>query len=69
MEDKLSKIKILVQEWVDKQSHDKCWYYPDIFEAICKELDIEITNKNLPSAEEFKLGCEKYRTDIYSDQS
>lgn len=23
--------KKIIQEWLDKQGHDRCWYYPDLF--------------------------------------
>lgn len=63
---KLKKCKDLLQNWIDKQSHERCWYYPEIFEKLAKELGVTITvNPNLPPKEEFELGCKKYMEEQY----
>lgn len=38
--DLIDTIKNLLSEWIHKQSHNRCWYYPDIFNKICELLDI-----------------------------
>lgn len=30
-DDRLEEIRRLIELWAAKQSHDRCWYYPDIF--------------------------------------
>ena len=64
------KVKELIQTWLDKQGHDSCWYYPDIFNQIADELNIKRTIPSLrPSLEEFKKGCDKYAYDFYLNDS
>lgn len=58
----------LVQQWLDKQGHERCWYYPDIFRSLAKVFGL--TSKlpsNLPPRKEFENGCKKYQQEEYSD--
>ena len=64
---KLKNIKKLVQEWANKQGHESCWYYPEIFRAIAEELEIKIDPPSLPPRTEFRKGCERYEGEIYAD--
>lgn len=55
-----------IEEWAAKQSHDKCWYYPDIFKEVAEALGAKIDfPKGLPSREEFEEGCRKYQDEQY----
>ena len=61
------KTKILLKKWIDKQGHDRCWYYPDIFKEIIKIHNIKLDiQKNLPPLEEFKEGCRKYQEEEFN---
>lgn len=31
MSGKINEVKTVVQEWLNKQGHDRCWYYPELF--------------------------------------
>ena len=64
--EKCEKIKVVLKTWIDKQGHDRCWYDPDIFNDICRELQINHVEPNLPPIEEFREGCKKYQKDQYS---
>ena len=67
-EEKLHKAKAVIQIWLDKQGHDRCWYYPDLFNELAKILDVKPSKgPSLPPLEEFKKGCEKYQKEEYSD--
>ena len=58
------KIRRLVQDWLDKQGHDRCWYYPEIFEQLARALDLQhivLKPPQLPSLSEYKAGCERYQ--------
>lgn len=65
-----NKLASILEEWVYKQSHARCWYYPDIFERLADELGVDYANtsmKNLPPLEEFKEGCCKYQNEQYGE--
>ena len=63
----LDIITARVQSWLDKQGHDRCWYYPEIFESIAEELDLARTiAPSLPPCAEFMKGCERYQAEQYS---
>lgn len=64
--DKLDKIKQIVQEWLDKQGHDRCWYYPELFNKLAEVLDIKQRAPScLPPRSEFMVGCHKYQDEQY----
>ena len=65
---KLYTIKNLVEDWIGKQGHDSCWYYPDIFKSICNELGIEWKEPILPSRQEFERGCCKFQDELFGVQ-
>lgn len=68
--EKLQKATNSLQKWVNKQGHDKCWYYPDIFLELCQIFDIEPhSHPNLPSPEDFNKGCLRYQKEIYAERS
>lgn len=58
----------LLKSWVDKQSHNKCWFYPEIFRELCSLHRVYPSLPDLlPSQEEFKEGCDKYRRELYAN--
>ncbi len=64
---KCEKAKEVLQEWIDKQGHDRCWYYPDLFKELINIFGIKPkADPGLPSLEEFKKGCEKYQEEEYN---
>lgn len=71
VEEMLSKGQLLeckeaIITWMNKQGHDRCWYYPDIFKKLCNILEIKPTILPcLPPLEEFKRGCEAYQKENY----
>lgn len=59
----------VLQEWVNKQGHERCWYYPDIFEKLCKYLEVEKNNMPLlPPRPEFRENCQKYEAEQYDPE-
>lgn len=62
---KKRKIRKLIQKWVNKQGHDACWYYPDIFEEIMSVLKMKKIKKKLPTIEKFDKGCKQYQKEIF----
>ena len=62
-----SEVRQIVQSWLDKQGHDRCWYYPEIFTELSRALDLRgVKPPQLPSLAEFKAGCERYQREQYS---
>jgi hypothetical protein len=66
--EKQQEAQSIIQEWVNKQSHDKCWYYPDLFRKLADLFKIKAPDPGLPSEDEFKSGCEHYRKEVYHEQ-
>jgi hypothetical protein len=65
--EKVKKTKEILQEWVDKQGHDRCWYYPDLFIKLAEILDVKPSKEpKLPPLDEFKKGCERYQREEYN---
>ncbi len=68
-EQKLQKVKEVIQEWTNKQGHDRCWYYPDLFRKLVEILEVKQSkNPSLPPLDEFKKGCEKYQEEEYASK-
>jgi hypothetical protein len=64
----LARVRRLVQDWLDKQGHDRCWYYPEIFTELARALDLQhivLKPPQLPSLAEFRTGCERYQREQY----
>lgn len=63
---KFSKAKKIIQEWIDKQGHERCWYYPDLFRKLAEIFEITPSiEPHLPPLEEFREGCKKYQTEEF----
>jgi hypothetical protein len=57
-----SEVKAIIQSWLDKQGHEKCWYYPDLFMNLAGLLDLQSKHQPaLPSRDEFEKGCKRYQ--------
>ncbi len=67
-EEKLQEAKQILQQWVDKQSHERCWYYPDLFNQLVILFGIKPSKEpSLPPLKEFKMGCERYQEEEYKN--
>jgi len=65
----MDEIRAIVQEWLDKQNHDRCWYYPDLFRHLAEILNITPTiQPSLPPRDEFEKGCSKYQNEEYGEK-
>ena len=63
---KYDEVKEVMQEWIDKQGHDRCWWHPELFSRLAKILEVEPSVELLlPPEEEFRQGCERYRLELY----
>lgn len=65
IEQRFNEARNVIQEWVDKQGHDRCWYYPDLFRKLAEIFEVKYTDPGLPPLDEFKKGCERYQDEEY----
>ncbi|MBS3079966.1 hypothetical protein J4221_00680 [Candidatus Pacearchaeota archaeon] len=65
IEQKFYEAKTIIQEWVSKQGHDRCWYYPDLFRKLAEIFEVQYSDPGLPPRNEFEKGCEKYQEEEY----
>jgi hypothetical protein len=57
----------IIKEWSDKQGHDRCWYYPDLFTKLASLFKLSLKVKpSLPPRHEFEEGCKRYQDEEYS---
>jgi hypothetical protein len=66
-DEKIKRIEAIIQEWVDKQGHERCWYYPELFRELGRVLDIHPSvQPGLPPRAEFEEGCRRYQEEEYA---
>lgn len=59
-----------IQEWADLQGHDRCWYYPDLFQKLVKAFGVTASKSpQLPPRKEFEEGCKRYQEEEYTRKS
>ncbi len=62
------KAKKIIQTWIDKQGHDRCHYYPELFNQLAELFEIKATKKpKLPPRKEFEKGCKNYQNEEYGN--
>ena len=67
-ERKYKEAKEIIQQWTDKQGHERCWYYPELFRKLIGLFEITPSKVPLlPPLEEFKRGCERFQKEEYSE--
>jgi hypothetical protein len=65
---KCEQIAAAIEEWSLKQAHDRCWYYPDVFNRIANVLNLStLAQPNLPPRAEFEEGCRRYQAEEYTE--
>ena len=63
---KLTEVGTIVQTWLDKQGHERCWYYPELFSQLAAALGLQATVASaLPLQAEFVEGCKRYQAEQY----
>ena len=66
LEKTVQEARAVVQKWMDKQGHDRCWYYPDLFRKLAEILGVKPSKDiSLPPREEFEEGCRRYQQEEY----
>lgn len=60
------QVKAITQEWADKQGHERCHYYPELFRRLAEILGIKSqVEACLPPRSEFEKGCRRYQDEEY----
>ncbi len=66
--EQLEEVKKIVQESIEKQGHERCWYHPDLFQRLIEVLEVKPMGKpSLPPRKEFEQGCKKYQDEQYKE--
>lgn len=61
-----NETKRILRLWAEKQGHDRCWYYPDLFRQLMELHGIELpADLGQPSLDEFQAGCKRFQTEEY----
>ncbi len=59
----------IISEWAGQQGHDRCWYYPDLFNKLGKLFKMNFKIKpHLPKRSEFEMGCKRYQDEEYGSK-
>jgi hypothetical protein len=70
LDEKVQKARAVLQEWVGKQGHERCWYYPDLFGQLAEILEVPLPpDPSLSPLEEFRRGCERYQREEYKGKT
>jgi len=63
---KCDQVQRILLDWTNKQGHERCWYYPNLFKQLMAIYDLPSGQETaLPPLEEFKAGCERYQQEEY----
>jgi hypothetical protein len=58
--------KAILQEWANKQGHERCHWHPEILQKLADLFGVEPTvEPMLPPEAEFEEMCGKYRQEQY----
>jgi hypothetical protein len=58
--------RAVLREWLDKQGHDRCHYYPEIFNELSQLFGLKATKEAaLPPRKEFEAGCARFADEEY----
>lgn len=64
--DVCDQVKAITQEWADKQGHERCHYYPELFRRLAEVLGVKSQfDPCLPLRPEFEKGCRRYQDEEY----
>ena len=59
-------MSLTLNEWIDKQGHDRCWYYPELFRKLTNLFGLTPNPEPaLPPRKEFEAGCFRYQDEEY----
>ncbi len=59
----------VLEEWQGKKGHNRCWYYPELFNKLRGIFNVERSSQpELPPLEEFREGCRRYQAEEYGEE-
>jgi hypothetical protein len=62
---KLDRVTTLINDWVNKQGEENCWWFPELLEQLAAILEIPLKAPSLPPIEKFREGCRRYTNEQY----
>lgn len=66
---KFDQAKAILQEWADKQGHERCHWHPEILQRLANLFEIEPSVvPALPPRIEFEEGCKRYQDEEYGEK-
>lgn len=67
LEKMLRASRTLLQNWTSKQGHERCWYYPDVFDQLHVTLGLELPARRptIPQ-DQFEAGCLEFQRSEYA---
>jgi len=64
---KCTKTSAIIEEWLNQQGHNRCWYYPELFRQLADLYGcVQSAPSALPPLEEFRRGCTRYQEEEYN---
>jgi hypothetical protein len=58
--------KTILQDWANKQGHERCHWHPEILQKLADLFGVEPTvEPELPPRAEFEEGCKRYQDEEY----
>lgn len=61
----LDSVTAVATEWRDKEGHDSCWYYPELFAKFLTTLGLDPKPAHSLPRAEFEVGCRRYADELY----
>jgi hypothetical protein len=67
--EKVGAARSALERWINQQGHERCWYYPEIFNELVQILGVEQTAPSrLPPLAEFRQGCRRYQEEEFGQE-
>ena len=68
-QEKQDKAIAILQEWANKQGHERCHWHPEVLQELADVFGIKPTvEPKLPPRAEFEIGCKQYQDEQYGEK-
>jgi hypothetical protein len=62
----LTAVRATITTWLGTQGHDRCHYYPELFQQLADALHLTRTDgSGIPDRAAFEAGCRRFADDLY----